>query len=461
MAQVKEYDAIIVGSGSGANVVEAAIAQGWKVAWVDKGPLGGTCLNVGCIPSKMLIAPADRIVEIHEAGKLGVRAAVQSIDFSGIMERTNASVAESQRHIREGIEQTENLDFYETECRFVGEYTLDVGKDLIHAPKIYIAAGSRPIVPTISGLDTVDYLDNTSILNLRAAPKSTVIIGGGYIAVEYGHFLAAMGTRVTILELGDRLIAHEEPIISDLLERQLSLRMAIHVQTRAIAIKKNARGVTVVAENTVTGAKREITADSLMIAVGRESNADTLQLQNTGVETDERGWIKVDEYLMTTKPNIWAFGDITGKHMFTHVANRASGIAWHNSTEDHQVPMDVHAIPHAVYSYPQIASVGLTEAKAAEEHDILVGLARYWSTAKGQALMEREGFAKAIVDRTGRILGFHIIGPHAPILIQEVTNAMANDQTVDAVFRGIHIHPALSELIVVTFDRLREPEPSP
>jgi dihydrolipoamide dehydrogenase len=202
-----------------------------------------------------------------------------------------------------------------------------------------------------------------------------------------------------------------------------------------------------------------------MVAAGRRSNADLLRVENAGIATDERGYIKVNEYLETDVENVWALGDATGRHMFKHVANREASIVWHNFAHDHKVAMDYGAVPHAVFSHPQIASVGMTEAEAAAEHDLLVGEARYLDVAKGQAMMETDGFAKAIVQRgssqshgAGKILGFHIIGPHAPILIQEVVNAMADDAPPGAVGQGMHIHPALPEVVVSALYNLREPE---
>jgi dihydrolipoamide dehydrogenase len=268
-----------------------------------------------------------------------------------------------------------------------------------------------------------------------------------------------MGTEVTIVEMLDRLVSQEEPEISQLLERKLSERLAVHTGTQAVAVKQGKSGVVVVGKHLQSGEEREFTAAMLMVAVGRRSNADLLKPENSGIELDERGFVKVDGYLETTKPNIWAIGDITGKHLFTHVANREARVAWFNSTRDSKVRMDYKAIPHAVFSLPQIAGVGLTEAHAKEQFDILVGTSRYGDVAKGQAMMEQDGFAKAIVEQeTRRILGFHIIGPYAPILIQEVVTVMANEGTARWISGAIHVHPALPELITTTLRNLHAPE---
>ena len=452
---MKDYDVIVIGSGSGSLIVDGALSEGLKVALVDKGPYGGTCLNLGCIPSKMLIYPADRIAEIQEAGKLGIDAEIRSIDFGSIMERMRKSRRETQTQIRKGVEQLEGLDFYEGEGHFVADYTLEANGERIKGKKVFIASGSRTLIPPIKGVDSIDYLTNETVLELKERPGSIIIVGGGYIAVEYAHFFAAMGTGVTILEMLGGLAQSEEREISALLERRMAKRMRIYTNTQAQEIKKTSSGCTVVAKDVKTGKEAEYSAERVMIAVGRRSNADLLKVENTGVEVDKRGFIKVDDYLETSKKNIFAVGDANGQQMFLHVANREAAVAWHNSISRERMVMDYSAVPHAVYSHPQIASVGLTEESARKDYRIQVGRAMYSDTAKGEAMMEEEGYAKAIVDEdSGRILGFHIIGPYAPILIQEVINAMATGGSLQGIYGGLHIHPALPELIQRTFDNL-------
>jgi len=452
---MKQYDVIVIGSGAGSIIVDEALAKGLKVALVDKGPVGGTCLNLGCVPSKMLIYPADRIVEIQEARKLGIVAEIKSIDFTSIMERMRKSRLESQTYVRKGMGESENLDFCESEAHFVEDYTLEIDAEKIKGKKIFIASGSRPVIPPIKGLDSIDFLTNENALELTQRPDSLVIIGGGYVAVEFAHFFAAMGTKVTIVEMLSRIAQSEEPEISELLEKELKKRMGIYTNTQVEEIKKDAEGIITVAKDKATGKQMEFPAQRVMVAVGRRSNADLLKGENTGVELDKRNFIKVDEYLETTKKDIFAVGDADGQQMFTHVANKEAAVAWHNSTHKKRIPMDYSAAPHAVYSHPQIASVGLTEENAKKDYHILVGRAKYSDTAKGEAMMEEEGFAKAIVDaHSGSILGFHIIGPNAPELIQEVINAMATGGGAHSINEGMHIHPAMPELIVRTFDNL-------
>ena len=454
---MKHYDVIVVGSGSGMLIADEAIGHGLRVALVDRGPYGGTCLNSGCIPSKMLIHPADRIVEIQEAGKLGVKADIKAIDFKAIMRRMRQSIGETREHIRAGIEGIENLDFYEGEGRFVAERTIEVNGAKIEGENIFLASGSRPLIPPIDGLQKVDYLTNETLLQLDELPQSLIIIGGGYIGVEYGHFFAAVGTKVTILEMTDRLVPVEEPEIRQLLYDQLSKRMEVHLNSQAQQIKGEAGKVSVTVKDGVSGESKDFTADRILIAVGRRSNADLLGVENAGIELDKRGFIHTNERLETSVKDIYAVGDANGQQMFTHVANREALIASENLLHDAGLKMSYDAVPHAVYSHPQIAAVGLTEEQARQDHAILVAKIPYTDVAKGEAMMEREGFAKAIVDKESmKILGFHIIGPFAPTLIQEAVNAMTSGGNIEEINNGIHIHPALSELIQNTVNSLEE-----
>lgn len=452
-----KYDVIVVGSGSGMVVVEEALAHGFKVALVDKGPTGGTCLNTGCIPSKMLIVAADRIVEAQEAKKLGVIAEIKNIDFKFIMERMRKNISGYRDRMRKSLSEVEGLTFYDGEAQFVRDYTLVVNGKTIAADKICIASGSRVLVPPIKGLNNIDYLTNESLLKLKDKPESIIIIGGGYIAVEYSHFFAAMGTKVTILEMANRLILSEEPAISELLKSRLSMRMKVHTGALVEEVKKKSGNCVVLAKDANTGAQNQFTAQKVLVAVGRQSNADLLKVASTGIETDARGYIKVDEYMETSQKNIYAVGDANGQQMFTHVANREAGVAANNILHDVKEKMNYSAAPHAVYSHPQIASVGLTEENAKKDHSLLVGIATYAQIAKGEAMMEDASFAKAIVDKkTDKILGFHIVGPNAPELIQEVVDTMESGGTISNIMSGIHIHPALSELIQQTLANLAE-----
>jgi mycothione reductase len=453
---MKDYDIIVIGAGAGLEIVFKALPAGLKVALVDKGNVGGTCLNVGCVPSKMLIYPADRIREIEEAKKLGIHARIENIDFRSMMERMRKAVKGGINSITKEIRNSKNLDFYNAEAHFLREYVLEMKNERIRGEKIFIVSGARPIIPPIKGLDKIEYLTNETVLELKRRPESLIIIGGGYIAAEYGHFFSAMGTKVVIVGRNKRLIPNEEPEISALAKKELGKRMDIYTGTDVLEAGRSRNGYAVLLKKKNTGEQKEIMAEKVMVAVGRESNADLLKVQNTGVETTSAHYIKVNDYLQTTKKNIWALGDALGRQMFTHAASEEVELAWHNATQKRKRKMNFRIVPHAVFTRPQIASVGLTEEQARKEHQIRVGKTKYSNTVKGGAMMEEEGFAKAIVEKgTQRILGFHIIGPEASTLIQEAVNAMANEESIESITSSMHIFPALSELIPDTLSNLK------
>lgn len=461
---MKEYDVIIIGSGAGAGLVNDALEHNKTVALVDKGPAGGTCLNVGCIPTKMIVYPADRIMEIRDSRKLGITAEIKTIDFSAIMDQMREHTKKSHDAIQNQLEKAEDFDFYDGEAHFTGEYTLEINNTAIKGKTIFLASGARPRIPPLKGIETIGYLTNETALQLTELPESMVIVGGGYIAVEFAHFFEAMGTKVTIIQKNERLVPEEEPEISELLKTALSRRMTVHIGAEATEVRQTGKVVTVLAKEIASGRVTEHSAASLLIAAGRKSNADILQVKNTGVNIDERGYIAVDEHLETTKKNIWAFGDAIGKKMFRHSANHEAELVWHNAIHGKKARMNYLTVPHAVFSWPEIASVGLTEQQAVKlmgKKDVLTGKAMYTDVARGQAMRETEGFAKALVHRkTGKILGYHIIGPQASILIQEVVNAMAADGNIWSVAKGMHIHPALSEVVLKAFGKLKEADNS-
>ena len=376
------------------------------------------------------------------------------------MARMRKKVAASVNRIKETVEKAEDFDFYGGEAHFTGDYTLEVNGKTIKGRTIFIVSGARPLIPRIKGIEEIEYLTNESALQLTERPESMVIIGGGYVACEFAHFFEAMGATVTIVQRNKRLVPEEEPEVSELLKTAFSRRMAIHTDTEAIEVRQTGKVATITAQERGSGKQMEITAQHVLIAAGRKSNADILMAGNTGVKTDEKGYIIIDEFFETTKKNIWSFGDAIGKKMFRHAANHEAELAWHNAAHGKKSRMNYLTVPHAVFTYPEIASVGLTEEEAAKlmgKHEVLVGKAMYTDVARGDAMMETEGFTKAVVHRkSGKILGYHIIGPQASILIQEVVNAMAADGNIWSVAKGIHIHPALSEVVLKAFGKLEE-----
>ncbi|MFW9982038.1 MAG: dihydrolipoyl dehydrogenase [Candidatus Thorarchaeota archaeon] len=464
---MKEYDLIVIGSGAGMNVASGAYEQGLKVAVVENGPMGGTCLNRGCIPTKILTYVADIITQARHLEELGVKIKIEKIDYPWIMKRMRNEVDSDSRTQGESVEAAEGIDWYRGTGAFVDDYTMEVDGKRIRSRNIIIAAGSRPLIPNIKGLDKVEYLTNDEALHLMDQPKSMLIVGGGYIATEFGHFFSAVGTDVTIVGRNPYLVKNEDPDVSKILEQELSKRMNVHTNHEVIEVREEDGLKVVVAENRNNGKKVEFRGEVLLIASGRRSNADLFKPEKTGVETDKNGWVKVDKHFRTTKKGIWSFGDAIGKYQFRHVANDESQIVWYNlvrtlnaqheGEEPELLTMDYHAVPRAVFSYPPIATVGMTMKEAKDSgHNLLVGEGNYSIGAKGFAMGDPASLTRVIVDADSRmILGATIIGPYAPILIQEITNLMYTPEgTFQPMYQAMHIHPALPEIVQRTFGRL-------
>ena len=455
---MEQFDVIVVGSGSGMLVASVAVEQGFKVAIVEQGKMGGTCINVGCVPSKMLIYPADILAIIQTADELGVHATVNSVDFGNIMTRMHTLVNHDSGHQASAVKATPNLTWFQEKGEFISEYTLQVGIQTITAKVIFIVSGTRTAIPLVKGIEKIGYLTSDTVLELQTPPKSILIVGGGYIGMEYSHFFSSVGTKTTIIQRPFRVVPEEEPEVSELLKQELVKRMEIYTGYEALEARQEGTIKVLVAKNRQDGTVKEFTAEAIMVATGRVSNASNLKLENTGVKLDERGFIAVNDYLETSKKGIFAFGDAIGKEMFKHVANYEAGIAWHNSIHDHKAKANLSVAPHAIFTRPQIASVGLREEEAKQQKlKILVGRALYKDTAMGAALGFPEGFVKVIVEQeTGRILGAHIIGPEASVLIQEIVNAMVIGKgDFGPIAQGMHIHPALNEVVQNAFGNLQ------
>jgi len=463
---MKEYDLISIGTGSAMNIVGVMIQENprMKVAVIDKDEPGGICLTRGCIPSKMLLYPAELVRTIWGAEKFGIDVDIKKINFQSVMERMRTLIYKDIDMIRQGLSHSENIDYYPAVAKFVGPYTLKVGDETIRSKMIFLCTGSKPIIPPIKGLEKIGYLTSDTVLKMNQLPESIAIVGGGYIAAEYGHFFSAMGSKVTIIGRNPQFVKQEEPEVSALAKRELGKHMAILTNHEVREAEKTSMGKKrLIAVNRENGEKTVIAADEILVATGRGPNTDVLHPERGGIETDGRGWIIVDEYLETSQPNIWAFGDANGRHLFKHAANYESIVVYYNAVLKKKVKVDYHAIPHAVFTYPEIGSVGLREKEAIEkygEDNVLIGMYLYENTAKGEAMSIKDYFVKVIVEKeTMKILGAHIIGPYASVLIQEIINLMYTpEQSARPITNGMHIHPALNEVVERAFRSLMTPE---
>ncbi len=440
---MSKFDLIVIGSGSGLDVAATAAANGMKVAIVEEGPLGGTCLNRGCIPTKVLIHSADVMQTIKHAEEFGITVGSVKVDFKKAMARARAVDTDS-KNIEDSLRKASNPTLFKDRAKFIGAKALEVGGKTIMGEKILVAAGTRPSIPPIEGLDKVKYMTSDGALKLEQLPKELIIIGGGYIACELAHFFGSMGSKVTILQRNVRLLPDEDEEISQRFTELFSKQYDVRLKFTAKKVEmKNSRIV-------VHGDGASVEGTDLLIATGRIPNTDILEVAKAGLKTNKAGFIETNEYMETNVPGIWALGDIAGKYQFKHSANlEAEYVTIALLTPAHRHPVDYTAMPHAVFSYPQIAGVGATEQELKEKKvDHMVGRYNYADTGMGEAMGEKNGFVKFLADYEGKILGCHIMGPEASNLIHEVLVSMkAGKCNINDILRTIHIHPALNEVV--------------
>jgi mycothione reductase len=457
----KRYDLIIVGSGSATNLLEPLIQQNpkIKIALIDKDDPGGICLTRGCIPSKIILYPAELVRTIEAAKELGVSAEIKEIDFKKIMSRMRDLIGKDIESIRAGLSSSENIDYYHSSVEFISPYTMQVDGQMISSPLILLCTGSKIVVPPIKGLEEAGYLTSDSALRLDKLPESILIVGGGYIAAEFGHFFSSMGAKVTIIGRNPQFLPEEEPEISALAAKEFRKHLELFTNLEVIeaSVAKNRKKL--IAKDRSSGSSSEFEADEIMIACGRGPLNDLLHPERAGIKTTPGGWIEVNEYMETSQPNVWAIGDADGKFLFKHVANYESQIVYYNMVLKQRIKADYSAIPHAVFTYPEIAAVGMRELDAIKQYGaegIMIGFYKFENTAKGEAMNLKDYFVKVIVARkNSKILGAHIIGPEASVLIQEIINVMyTEEKNADTVNEAIHIHPALTEVVQRAFQSM-------
>jgi len=450
-----DFDLVVIGGGTGNSVAAAAAEAGEEVALVEPGPLGGTCLNRGCNPSKMLIQRANVAETVRMAGRFGIDASIDRIDFEGFVDEIESTLSGIAEDMAARYRETDGLALYRERATFVDERTLAVGDEEISGDRVVVAVGSRPVVPPIDGLDDVDFLTSDDALYLDERPESLVILGGGYIAAELGYFFEAMGTDVRIVQSHETLLPHEDPEVAAAFTDIAAERHEVYTGYRGSAVAPTSDGSegVVVTATADDGDDVDVPGERLLLAVGRRPNSDTLALDAAGIETDDRGFVETNDYLETTAENVWAMGDVAGNFLFKHSGDYEARHAIDNVVRGKRRPVDFTAVPHAVFTDPQIGGVGATQAELeAEDRDYVVGKAAYADTAMGRAKKLEEGFAKVLAAPDGRILGCHVIGHEASTLVHEAVLAMrSGDGRVEDVADAIHAHPTLNKVMEAAF----------
>ena len=442
---MKSFDLIVIGSGAGLGLANDAARNGWRVALIEKGALGGTCLNRGCIPSKIVIHSADVAEGIRKSSIFGVDSKVTGVKFKKVTDRANKLVDGDSKGIEKALLSRRNPTLFQGEAKFVGKYDVEVNGKIISGKRIVIAAGARPFIPPIDGLDNVDYMTSTEALRQTKLPKSMIVIGGGYIGSELGHFYAALGCKITIVQRNALLLPREDREVAELFTALWRKRYDVLTKADVVNVAKRGKGVEVTVKQ--NGRRKKLRAEKLLVATGVRPNTGYLNVAKAGVKMDKRGFIRVNQFMETNVKDIWALGDIAGVYMFRHSANLERDFVQYNLFHKKQ-PVDYFPMPHAVFTTPQIAGVGKTEQEL-KGKGYVVGKALYKNTGMGEALAEEDGFVKLLVDpRSRKILGCHVIGPHASVLLHEVLIAMKAGKDGLRLLRNVvHIHPALSEVV--------------
>ena len=446
-----DFDVLVIGGGTGNNVATAAADAGLETALVEPGPLGGTCLNRGCNPSKMLIQAANAANHVREAERFHVDATLEGIDHAAVVDEMDDLLGGIAEDMAARYRNREHLTLFDERTRFLDERTVEVGGEAVTAERVVVAAGSRPIVPPIDGLEEIDYLTSQDALYLRETPERLVVMGGGYIAVELGYFFEAMGTDVTIIEMNDSLVHREDAEIAETLTEIAADRHDVYTGHRATAVGETSDAYAVHAE-TEAGEELIVEGDEVLVALGRRPNSDTLDLDAAGIEVDDRGFVETNEYLETTAENVWAQGDIAGNALFKHSGDYETRHTIANVVDGEDRRLDLSAMPHTIFTEPQIAGVGATEEELEDEGtEYTVGRADYADSAMGRAKKLDHGFVKVLAAPDGEILGAHAIGYEASTLLHEAVLAMRTGATVEDVGGAIHAHPTLSKVVEAAF----------
>ena len=455
MADTPErFDHVLVGTGQATGTLVAGIAQHERIAVIEGGAVGGTCVNVGCTPTKTLVASARVAHLARRAGRYGVESGDVEVDFPTAMRRMN-DVRHASRDGLEGfLTKRGNVTLVRGWARFVAPRRLAIGERVVEGERVYLNVGARPVTPPIEGLDTVPWLDNTRLLDLDALPEHLIVVGASYVALELGQIMRRFGARVTLIEQAPRLLPREDDDVAGALREALEDEgVAVEVASSVRHVARRSDGVRVTLDE-----GREIDGSHLLIATGRRPNSDRLDLHLAGVDTDERGYVRVDERTRTSADGVYALGDVNGRGAFTHT-----------SVHDAQVVLDLLAGAgatarrvddrdpvYALFTDPPLGRVGMNETQARESgRRVLRGVMPMRSISRAKEMGETAGLVKVLVDGdTDRILGAAVLGVAGDEVINLFALAMSADMTTEVFKRAVLVHPTIGELMPWVLARL-------
>jgi mycothione reductase len=448
------YDLLVIGAGSG-NMLPGRGLQGLRVAIVERDRFGGTCLNRGCIPSKMLIHAADVAESVRTAGRYGIRAELGGPDWPAVRDRVFTRLDRDSEDALASRRRS-GVDVYEGEARFVAPKVIEVDGQQLRGERIVLAAGARPTVPDVPGLADVAYQTTDTIMRVDALPESMVVVGGGSAAAEMSHLFGSLGTRITIVEREPKLLATLDDDVADRFTERASERFDVRLGTTVARVERTRGGATVHLE----GGNRPdvVEAETLLICVGRTPNSDVLDVARGGIATDDDGRVVVDEACATNVAGVWAVGDMTNHVQLKHLANAQMRVVLHNIIHPDE-PRRAHfsVMPAGVFAEPQIATAGPTERALRDAgRPFAVARRNYADSAFGWAREDTTGFVKLMADpATRRLLAAHIVGPQAASLIQPLVQAMYLENSIDQLaYDVLYIHPAAPEVVAQALSEL-------
>jgi pyruvate/2-oxoglutarate dehydrogenase complex dihydrolipoamide dehydrogenase (E3) component len=444
---MSKYDAIVIGSGQAGNPLSQKLADhGWTVALIEKEHLGGTCINTGCTPTKTMIASAQVAHYARHAARWGVLAGDVRVDLAKIVARKKQIVGQWRDGLARKVEQRKTLHLHRGQARFLDPHRLQVGDEILEAERIFINTGTRVAVPTLDGLNTVPYLTNATIMELTTLPEHLVVIGGGYIGMEFGQMFRRFGSKVTIVHNGGQILAREDADVAAELQKALEAEgMRFVLDARTTRVEQKGGGIALTIQS---GTGSETVAGShLLVATGRLPNSDDLGLEKASVKVDAHGYIRVNNWLETGVPGIWALGDVKGGPAFTHISFNDYQIVYGNLIEGRSLTTDHRYVPYSVFTDPQLGRVGLTEKEArASGRRLKMGKIPMSWVARAIERDETAGLMKLVVDAdTDRILGAAILGTEGGELVQILGAVMLAGAPYTLLKGAVYIHPTLAE----------------
>jgi pyruvate/2-oxoglutarate dehydrogenase complex dihydrolipoamide dehydrogenase (E3) component len=455
-----KYDAIIIGSGQGGNPLAARLAdQGWTVALVEKKYLGGTCINTGCTPTKTMVHRALVAHYARDAARWGVRTHDVSVDLAKIVAQKDELVHSKREGQQKSIDRRPNLHLYRGVAQFTSPHEIKVGEQLLEGERIFIDTGARALIPPLPGLDSVAYLTNETIMQLTTVPDHLIVLGGGYIGLEFSQMFRRFGSEVTVLQNGQEILPREDPEVAAELRRALEaegIKFLLNANTTR-AEHKDGQIVTTVEQADGTSF---VSGSHLLVAVGRRANTEELALDKAGVETRKDGTIKVNGKLETNVPGIWALGDVKGGPAFTHISYNDFQIIYGNLIEGKNLSIDRRIVPYCVFTDPQLGGVGLTEKEArAKGYKLKIGKAPMSEVARAYERDETAGLMKIVVDATNdRILGASILSGDGGETVHILYALMLADMPYTLLKGAVYIHPTWAEGLFFLMDDVKAVE---